>query len=286
VWVLLASTSCAPGGATQVAGAAAPSDKRAAGSADASTACPIVPVGLGCHVFPFQGTCSSHLSLNDAELEALQQSRYLNFRFGGDRRPFEGRPPVTPSAAHEAFVASGISIHAVVTLVELLGGPRSPNGIDWPEASVCTAEGFSPDHAGVAWKLTPETQRLLAGVQDLTTLSERWDRKARELAPGVPYGPNALNECRELLSGIVEVARDAESTGRRVYVFDALARFEPKCAELGGCGGLGCDSDGGPSEQQRCHTHRDECLQSADCGAARMCAFDAAEERFTCRARP
>jgi hypothetical protein len=249
-------------------------------------ACVVEPLGRGCRVFPFLGPCATYLSANEAERQELQQSQYLNLRFPGDHRPFLRSPPVVPSAAHHWFVVPGGSESALVILLELLGAPKSL-APDWGSEEVFTRAGHSDEYAGSTVRLTPDALHRLAAVSDLHSLSAQWDRASRAFSPTINYRENATEDCFDLLSSIVEMARDAERTSRAVYVVGSLARYEPRCAELGGCNGYGCDDPTGYIGKPRvCHSERDECLGSPDCGSPLSCRYEPTLTRWTCHKGP
>ena len=177
-------------------------------------ACTVEPVGRGCRVMPFEGPCVAYFTANDAELKDLQQSRYLNLRFEGDRRPFLDKPLLAPAAAHRSLVDAGGSLSSLIVLIELLGGPTSLS-MDFPSGDIVQSVAYSPDYSASADRLKPGMLELLAGITDLPRVSAQWDAAIRAASPEVEYHPNASAECLALLSTIVDMARDARSSHRR-----------------------------------------------------------------------
>jgi hypothetical protein len=189
--------------------------------------------------------------------------------------------------AHRSLVDPGSSIMSLVLLVELLGGPKSV-GIEFPSEKVVQWVAEGPEYTASAQRLNPAVLELLANVSDLPRVSQQWDAATRAASPQVTYHQNASAECFALLSTIVDMARDARNSEREMYFVGSLAKYEPRCKDLGGCAGYGCDprdpfQDG---DAVLCHAPNDECLSSLDCRSGDNCRYDGSARRFVCRPIP
>ncbi|HEX6764912.1 MAG TPA: hypothetical protein VF103_05525 [Polyangiaceae bacterium] len=235
----------------------------------------------GCRTMPFQGTCAAYFSANDDELTKIRASGYLNLGFRGDREPERSKPAFVPWNASRAFVGSGLSIGEITALAHLAGGIESPYGLMWPSERVARAVAFSDSFVSIAWAISPDTLRALAGIRDLHALAERWDAHSREKAADIEFGPDSVRECEELLSHLVTVAKDAAQTGRAMYAVQSLPTYRPSCRDLGGCGGYGCDED--TEKVNTCHSPNDDCIRGLDCSKSERCSYDRALSKWTCR---
>ncbi len=283
LFVLLLPSGCAPRKYPLQASQAIESQMPEVGG----NACALEPIGRGCRVLPFVGPCGTYLTVNHAELEDLQQSRYLNLRFKGDHRAFLGKPSLVPATAHRSLVDPGSSIMSLVLLVELLGGPKSV-GISFPSEKIVQRVAEGPEYTASAQRLNPAVVELLANVTDLSSVSNQWDAATRAASPQITYHRNSSAECSALLSTIVDMAREARSSERAMYFVGSLAKYEPRCGDLGGCAGYGCDRPDPLQDDDTafCHAPSDECLSSLDCRSENNCRYDTAAHRFVCRPIP
>lgn len=250
-------------------------------------ACRVEAPGQGCRALFTERSCGAFLSLSESERGELQGSRFLDLRWAGDHRAFVGKAARVPRQAHRALVTSGVAVDAIAMLTQLLGGPGA-SSLEWPDDDVVQFVAYSMVYGGAAFRLRPATLQRLAAVQDVEGLAARWDRATREYLPRVESQAASTRQCVALLSEIVAIARDADRTGRDMYVVSVQADYRPACSKLGGCGGYGCEQ-ADPGRYQGpwvCHGPADDCLQALDCSAHQVCQYSEASARFSCQQRP
>lgn len=233
---------------------------------------------------PFQGTCGTYFTANAAELAQIRASGYLNLRFDKDRTREIATPPLAPSAAHRGFIGSGISMAEITILADLVGNIKSL-GAMWASERVGSVIAFSDSFIGMAYRVAPDTRRVLAGIQDIDAVAARWDRAARDSNAELAFGPDSARECANLLAQLVAVARDAEGSQREMYVVQSVPNYRQTCATLGGCDGYGCGEENG-DEVRVCHSPSDPCFNRSDCGRGNMCAFNLETKTWGCRRDP